>query len=84
MWIDSSGTRRSTVLGVRCVYSGHSGENLGLLVLEVFQDYGICGDRIGYFMLDSASSNDTAVDLILKELRPRMTPKHAAIAVFAA
>jgi hypothetical protein len=57
------------------VYGEHSGENLGLLVLELLQDYGICGDRIGYFMLDNASSNDTAIDFILKELCPWMTPK---------
>lgn len=60
---------------MRRVYGEHSGENLGLLVLELLQDYGICGDRIGYFMLDNASSNDTAVDFILKELCPWMTPK---------
>jgi hypothetical protein len=75
MWIDSSGVRRSTVLGVRRVYGENSGENLGMLVLELLQDYRICGDQRGYFMLDNASSNDTTVEFVFKELCPWMSPR---------
>lgn len=75
MWIDSSGKRRSTVLGMRRVHGEHSGENLGSVVLGLLKEYEIGGDQIGYFMLDNASSNDTAVEFILKELCPWMKPK---------
>ncbi|KJZ68079.1 hypothetical protein HIM_12529 [Hirsutella minnesotensis 3608] len=61
MWIDTTGKRRSTVLGMRRVHGEHSGENLGSAVLGLLKEYDIGGDQIGYFMLDNASSNDTAV-----------------------
>ncbi|KAI8406110.1 hypothetical protein FOFC_13578, partial [Fusarium oxysporum] len=75
MWIDTTGKRRTTVLGIRRVYGEHTGENLGSVVLELLKEYDIGGDEIGYFMLDNASSNDTAVGFILKELCPWMDSK---------
>ena len=75
MWIDNTGRRRSTVLGIRRVYGEHTGEKLGSLIVELLKEYEIGGDQIGYFMLDNASSNDAAVDFILKEICPWMTPK---------
>jgi hypothetical protein len=33
------------------------------------------GEQIGYFMLDNASSNDAAVEHILRELCPWITPR---------
>jgi hypothetical protein len=75
MWIDATGKRRATVLGIRRVYGEHTGENLGSVVLELLKEYDISGDQIGYFMLDNASSNDTAVEFILKELCPWMKSK---------
>lgn len=75
MWIDATGKRRVTVLGMRRIYGEHTGENLGSVVLELLKEYNIIGDQIGYFMLDNASSNDTAVEFILKELCPWMMPK---------
>ncbi|KAG9375780.1 Dimer-Tnp-hAT domain containing protein [Pyrenophora tritici-repentis] len=38
------------------------------VVLELLEEYDISGDQIGYFMLDNASANDTAVEFILKDL----------------
>ncbi|RFN45157.1 putative ac transposase [Fusarium flagelliforme] len=75
MWIDTTGKRRTTVLSIRRVYGEHTGENLGSVVLELLKEYDIGGDEIGYFMLDNASSNDTAVGFILKELCPWMDSK---------
>jgi hypothetical protein len=75
MWIDATGQRRATVLGIRRVYGEHTGENLGSVVLELLKEYDISGNQIGYFMLDNASSNDTAVEFILKELCPWMKSK---------
>ena len=75
MWIDATGKRRVTVLGMRRICGEHTGENLGSVVLELLKEYNIVGDQIGYFMLDNASSNDTAVEFILKELCPWMTSK---------
>ncbi|KAF6515467.1 hypothetical protein HZS61_005373 [Fusarium oxysporum f. sp. conglutinans] len=70
MWIDTAGKRQTTVLGIRRVYGEHTGENIGSVILELLREYDVGGDQIGYFMLDNASSNDTAVEFILKELLP--------------
>ncbi|KAG4275822.1 hypothetical protein FPRO04_14338 [Fusarium proliferatum] len=75
MWIDTAGKRQTTVLGIRRVYGEHTGENIGSVILELLREYNVSRDQIGYFMLDNASSNDTAVKFILKELCPWMTPK---------
>ena len=54
MWIDGSGKKRSTVLGLRRLHGEHSGENQAQVILELLRDYEISGDQIGYFMLDNA------------------------------
>ncbi|KAL9572045.1 hypothetical protein ACKAV7_003762 [Fusarium commune] len=75
IWINTTGKRRTTVLGIRRVYGEHTGENLRSVVLKLLKEYDISGDEIGYFMLDNASSNDTAIRFILKELCPWMDSK---------
>ena len=52
----------------------HSGINQAQIVLDVISEYKING-RIGYFMLNNMLSNNTAVDLILKTLYPKMSEK---------
>ncbi|KAA8612756.1 Dimer-Tnp-hAT domain-containing protein [Pyrenophora tritici-repentis] len=75
MWINTTGMRRVTALGMRRIYGEHTRENLGSVVLELLEEYDISGDQIGYFMLDNASANDTAVEFILKDLCPWMKSK---------
>ncbi|KAG9382389.1 hypothetical protein A1F94_006310 [Pyrenophora tritici-repentis] len=58
---------------LRRTYTIHG--NLGSVVLELLEEYDISGDQIGYFMLDNASANDTAVEFILKDLCPWMKSK---------
>lgn len=63
MWIDGCGRKRSTVLGIRQLHGEHGGENQAQTVLELLKEYEINGAQIGYFMLDNAQNNDTAVEL---------------------
>lgn len=44
MWIDATGKRRVTVLGMRRVYGEHTRENLGSAVLGLLEEYNIIGD----------------------------------------
>jgi hypothetical protein len=53
---------------MRRVYGEHTGKNLGSIVIELLKEYNIDRDSIRYFILDNTSSNDTAVEFILKEL----------------
>lgn len=73
-FIDKKGKRRTAVLALREVVGEHSGENMADVLLHIFHDYKISG-RIGYFMADNASSNDTCIDLVLQALYPNMSKK---------
>lgn len=52
------------------MHGEHTGENVRSTVLKLLNEYDISRGQIRYFILDNASSNDTAVDLILKKLCP--------------
>lgn len=73
-YIDKDGKKQTKLLAIRRLEGDHNGENQAQLVLQVLKEYKI-GGRIGYFMLDNASSNDVAVDLILRTLYPNMPLK---------
>lgn len=59
-WIDEKEQLRSTLLGLRGLIGEHSGENMALEILGIIKDFEI-GSRVGYFMADNVSSNDTCV-----------------------
>jgi hypothetical protein len=71
-WIDKSGVRQRRLLAFRRIYGSHSGENQSEVLLEVLKEYEI-EDRLGYMVCDNASSNTTAIDLLLYELDPTIT-----------
>jgi hypothetical protein len=73
-YIDSNGKRQAKLIALRYLEGEHTGENMAALLLKVFREYKI-GGRIGFFVLDNASSNDTCVDLVLRKLYPRMNEK---------
>jgi len=73
-YINKSGAQQTKLLALRRLEGEHTGINQAQIVLNVIGEYKI-GGKIGYFMLDNASSNDTAVDLILKTLYPKMSEK---------
>jgi hypothetical protein len=55
------------VLGVPELRTRHFGHNIAAEILDVLDAYGI-QDRIGYFTLDNAESNDKAMEVIGGEL----------------
>ena len=48
------------VLAIKEVDGEHTGENLALLVWQVLDDYQI-KSKVGFFMMDNASNNDTLI-----------------------
>jgi hypothetical protein len=46
----------------------HTGENMAEIVLKVFEDFGILPSQVGYFTLDNASNNDTAIASIANKM----------------
>lgn len=49
------------ILGVPELTVAHTGANIASQVAEIIEEFGI-HDKVGYFTLDNASSNDTAMD----------------------
>ena len=67
-WISQSGVLQSTVLGLRRFKGRHTGENQAESFWAVAQEYKI-EQNIGYFTLDNARNNDTAMKCISAKLR---------------
>ncbi|KID81255.1 restless-like transposase [Metarhizium guizhouense ARSEF 977] len=64
---DENSQPRKLVLGVPELRTRHFGHNIAAEILDVLDAYGI-KDRIGYFTLDNAESNDKAMEVIGGEL----------------
>jgi len=67
-WMDTDYKLQSTVIGMRRINGRHTGENLAACFLDVVEPYSIL-DKIGYFTLDNASNNDTALHHIAQHLK---------------
>jgi len=63
---DENSTPHKVVLGLPEI-GRHSGTNIATEILQTFETFGI-KDKIGYFTLDNANNNDTALESIGKEL----------------
>jgi len=55
------------VLGIPEIVARHTGENIAAEVLSILRSYSI-QEKIGYFTLDNASNNDTAIEEIGRAL----------------
>lgn len=71
-WISPSGTRQNKLLAFRRVYSKHTGEHQGEIVISVVREYEF-EDRVGYIIGDNISSNDAAAHTILSRLYPGLS-----------
>jgi len=69
-WWDEQDMLRSALIALPKLYGAHTGANIGKAIIDTLDLYEIT-EKVGYFMLDNASSNDTAVDTVVKELRHR-------------
>lgn len=73
-YIDTNMKLQTTLIGLRRVIGSHSGEVVAEQVVQVIQEYGF-EQKLGYFVLDNASSNDTCVEAILGKIRPDLIKK---------
>ncbi len=63
--LDATKKLRTVVLAVRNIHGDHSGKNQAKAIIPVIDEYGL-KERLGHFMTDNASSNDTCVAEIRK------------------
>ena len=63
-YLDEQGDIQDYVLGLPQLHGRHSGENIAHIVRETLQIFDIDESRLGYFVLDNATNNDTAVNAL--------------------
>lgn len=68
-FIDATKQLRILLLAVRHIHGDHSGKNQARSILPVSEEYSL-KEKLGYFITDNASSNDTCVTEIIETLRP--------------
>ena len=68
---------QTRLLALRRLYGEHSGENQAELLADVLKDYELT-DKIGYFVTDNASNNNTAVDILLRDIQPFLSQQQRA------
>ena len=64
---DEDNQLRKLVLGIPELGERHSGENIAAEILDIIRSFGI-EDKVGYFTLDNAANNETAMREIAQEL----------------
>jgi hypothetical protein len=62
-YISESGQLEHSILALREVSGEHTGENQSEEVLQVVKEYRFAS-KLGYFMMDNASNNDTLVQSV--------------------
>jgi hypothetical protein len=68
-YLDLNLRNRSVLLSLREIEGTHTGENLAEAIVPVLEEYDLA-DRLGFFIADNASNNDTCIRYILRALRP--------------
>ena len=67
-WISIEGVIQHGLLAMKKIEVAHSGENQAALVMHMLTEYQLF-DKVGYFTLDNASSNDSALRIIGHKLQ---------------
>ena len=68
-YINEEGILDNSVLALRNVIGEHTGANQADIIMDVLDEYGIAS-KLGYFVMDNATNNDTLV----KKLSQRTYP----------
>ncbi|EFQ89361.1 hypothetical protein PTT_14415 [Pyrenophora teres f. teres 0-1] len=67
-YVNSDGKLRDLPIALPQLTGAHSGDRLAEVVLSILEQFSISERTLGYFVLDNASNNDTAVAAIAHEL----------------
>lgn len=69
-WVSSAGMIHHGLLSMKKIQGAHSGNNQAALIIDMLTEYDLF-HKIGYFTLDNATSNDSALRIIGEELQSR-------------
>jgi hypothetical protein len=71
-YTDNTFKNRIVMIALKRLHEAHSGENIGSLLIEIINDFDL-KERLGYFITDNVSSNDTCVYHILTFFLPDLS-----------
>jgi hypothetical protein len=71
-FLDTAFVNRTRLITLCRLYGSYSGENMARVLIDVIQELRIT-DRLGYFMIDNAESNDTCLEHLVREMVPGAT-----------
>ena len=71
-YLDKSFVNRTRLVAMRRLYGSHSGDNMAKMLVRIIQEFELT-DRLGYFMIDNADSNDTCLEHLFREIFPGAT-----------
>ncbi len=71
-FIDRSYKRQNVLLSIHRHTGAHDGEKMASSIIKVLDDWGL-SSRLGVTISDNASSNNTCVDTLYRQLRPELT-----------
>ena len=63
-YVDKQGDIVDLPIALPQLTGAYSGHGMAKVVIQTLKEFGINAQRIGYFVLDNASNNDTAIDAI--------------------
>jgi hypothetical protein len=61
---DASGVIHDLPIALPQLAGAHTGDAISTVIVKTLKEYGITRDKLGYFVLDNAANNDTAVAAI--------------------
>jgi hypothetical protein len=67
-YVDSQGNLKDLPIALPQLTGAHSGERIAEVVCKTLQEFGINQLKVGYFVLDNASNNDSAVLAIAQNM----------------
>jgi hypothetical protein len=71
-YTDNIFKNRTVMIALKRLHEAHSGENIGFLLIEIINDFDL-KERLGYFVTDNVSSNDTCVHYIFTSFFPDLS-----------
>jgi hypothetical protein len=74
-YMDDIYTIRIKLLGLKRLRESHLGKNLAQVIIKLINEYEIA-DRLGFFVLNNASSNDICVNKFLTNLYPHIPSRN--------
>ncbi|KAF7454442.1 Dimer-Tnp-hAT domain containing protein [Pyrenophora tritici-repentis] len=66
-YLNSEGKLVDHLLGLSELHGAHTGNNIAAAATTILRLFGVDNARVGYFVLDNASNNDTAVESLAEE-----------------